>query len=244
MSGRGVTWTKQKVNRVCFRGDNRSPTESFATNIWKADSILTKGFDNPTNIPTYRAQPGMVGDIAHGGVCVTTRFSVAPLFPLGSNVVRTFIYAVWVESAWNTHARQVYDAQKILQDATGGNALLRFLTLGKFGNKNPVPQTQAKDLLWALFGDEIVAEAIPAHHVIGAVACDRVLPGGALPKNLFTTGIDYILQPPIIMNTASTVPLAIYTSVLEFLSDELTKHSHGRTPPVEQGFVRSDPKAL
>jgi len=63
------------------------------------------------------------------------------------------------------------------------------------------------------------------------------------PASLFKAGIDYTLHPPIVMNTKCTVPLAIYQGVLGFLNDELNKHRNGRTPPVEAGFVRSEPRS-
>jgi len=243
-------WVRQTVNRVCFRGDRRAPAEGFKS-LYHPDEIFSSGF-GPKQLgdPVYGGSPGKVGDIRSGGVCVTTRFSVAPLFPLESNIPTTYIYAVWVETAWNTHAKQAYDAQKLLEDASGGNALVRFLTLGYFGNQNPVPQTQAKDLMWALFGDEIVTENIPSHNIIGAVCCERHLmrndeqgiPKRITPKSLFKEGIDYTLHPPIVMNTQCTVPLPIYQSVLGFLSDELNMHRNGRTPPVEAGFVRNERK--
>jgi len=169
-------WVKQVVNRVCFRGDKRAPAEGFQTTYNDGAMLSGAGFQpKEQGAPVFGGSPGRVGDIRSGGICVTTRFSVAPLFPLGSNVPMTYIYAVWVETAWNTHAKQVYDAQALLDEASGGSALVRFLTLGKFGNKNPVPQTQAKDLMWALFGDEIVAESMPVGNIIGAVRCERHL---------------------------------------------------------------------
>lgn len=254
MSESGATWVKQKVGRICFRGDDRPPTEAFVT-PFKDDVIFTgAGFEpKEAGAPVYGGSPGRVGDIRSGGVCVTTRFNVAPLFPLGSNRPKTYIYAVWIDEAWNTHAKQVYDAQDLLAEASGGNALVRFLTCGMFGNKNPVPQDQAKDLMWALFGEEIVAERIPAGNVIGAIPCERKLEvkdglgrvvSRDIPKNVFRGGIDYALEPPIIMNSKSTVPLAVYQSVLGFFSDELKDQRNGRTPAVEAGFVRSDPKAI
>lgn len=236
-------WVKQAVNRICFRGDDRAPTEAFQDNLNKYKSpVISKDGFTSSDEPVYSAAGKKVGDIASGGVCVTTRFSIASLFPLGSNNPHTWIYAVFVREAWNTHAKQVYDAQALLAEEAGGNALIRFLTLGNFGKKNHVPQPRADEIMWALFGDEIVAENIPSADIIGAVKCERIL-NGKKPVDLFKQGMDYKLHPPIVMNPGCRVPLAIYQATLGFLNDELNLHGTGRTPAVQTGFARSDPKS-
>ena len=76
------------VNRICFRGDLRPPSESYKhqydENAGREPILTSPGFEarDPNATPVYRPKDGAAGDAdPESGVCVRPRFAVAPLFP-------------------------------------------------------------------------------------------------------------------------------------------------------------------
>ena len=243
--------TASAVNRICFRGDLRPPADSYKTVLDEnanRDTILNSaGFDarNVGATPVYRPKDGAAGDAdPESGVCVTPRFTVAPLFPI-QNFPWTWIYVVYVEKAYNTKMRQVIDSQKAITDITKGTLLqdvVRYATLGCVDLRPTVDQQQAADIMWSLYGDELIVDRLPAGNIICAIKCKR-LDYQQLKTN-FKNGIRYELVPPIVPNVKCTLPQSIYELGLGFLSDELRLHPTGTTPTVQSGFHESAPKAI
>jgi hypothetical protein len=121
--------SESAVNRICFRGDLRPPSESykhqFDENAGREPILTSAGFDarNQDATPVYRPKEGAAGDAdPESGVCVTPRFTVAPLFPI-QNFPWTWIYVVYVEKAYNTKMRQVIDSQQVMKNISSGTFL-------------------------------------------------------------------------------------------------------------------------
>jgi hypothetical protein len=215
---------------------------------WNRDAILgSSGFEpkNPVGGPKFRPKEDNAGDAdPESGVCVTPRFSVAPLFPI-QNFPWTWIYVVYVEDAYNTKARQVFESQRIVKEVEGGTFmqnLVRYATLGCVDMRPKVDMEQAKAIMWSLFGDELIVERLRADNIICAIKCNR--PDYQTLKANFKTGIRYQLVPPIVPNIACKLPQQVYLMGLQFLNDELNLHADGTTPIVESGFHASDPHGL
>ena len=238
------------VNRICFRGDLRPPSEAYKAQLDRVagrDTILNSpGFSarNEGVTPTYRPKEGAAGDAdPESGVCVTPRFAVAPLFPI-QNFPWTWIYVVYVEKAYNTKMRQVVDSQKVMKDITKGTFLqnvVRCATLGCVDMRPTVDVQQAADIMWSLYGDELIVDRLPVGNIICAIKCNR-LDYQTLKSN-FKNGIRYELVPPIVPNVKCTLPQSVYELGLGFLSDELRGHRNGTTPLVQSGFHASEPKS-
>jgi hypothetical protein len=158
------------VNRICFRGDLRPPSEShkhpYDENANREPILTSPGFEprGQNATPVYRPQEGAAGDAdPESGVCVTPRFAVAPLFPI-QNFPWTWIYAVYLEKAYNTKMRQVIDSQQVIKNISGGTFLqnvVRYATLGCVDMRPTVDVQQATDIMWSLYGDELVAGCGP-----------------------------------------------------------------------------------
>ena len=236
------------VNRICFRGDLRPPSEACRVeNDFDAGRAAILGSDamearEPGTGPRYRPSAAKVGDAdPESGVCVTPRFAVAPLFPI-QNFPWTWIYVVYVEKAYNTKMRQVLDSQSIVKDAQKGSLLtnvVRYASLGFVDNRPKVDLQEVTNIMWALYGDEPIVDRLPTRNIIAAIKCKRNHIG--LTSN-YMNGIHYELVPPIVPNTNCGLPQSIYLMGLEFLHDELNQHPQGTTPTVQTGFHASDSK--
>ena len=242
--------SESAVNRICFRGDLRPPSESykhqFDENAGREPILTSAGFDarNQDATPVYRPKEGAAGDAdPESGVCVTPRFAVAPLFPI-QNFPWTWIYVVYVEKAYNTKMRQVIDSQQVMKNISSGTFLqnvVRYATLGCVDMRPTVDLQQAADIMWSLYGDELIVDRLPAGNIICAIKCKR-LDYQTLKTN-FKNGIRYELVSPIVPNVKCTLPQSVYMLGLEFLNDELNLHPTGTTPTVQTGFHASDPKS-
>ena len=243
--------SESAVNRICFRGDLRPPSESykhqFDENAGREPILPSAGFDarNQGATPVYRPKEGAAGDAdPESGVCVTPRFAVAPLFPI-QNFPWTWIYVVYVEKAYNTKMRQVIDSQQVMKNISSGTFLqnvVRYATLGCVDMRPTVDLQQAADIMWSLYGDELMVDRLPAGNIICAIKCKR-LDYQTLKTN-FKNGIRYELVSPIVPNVKCTLPQSVYMLGLEFLNDELNLHPTGTTPTVQTGFHASDPKSV
>lgn len=239
---------QSKVNRICFRGDLRPPTDAWKHEL---DADRSSILPSPAMAakesggPTYRPAVGKVGDAdSDSGVCVTPRFTVAPLFPIQS-FPWTWIYVVYVDRAYNTKMRQVLDSQTIIKQIRKGSLLtnvVRYATLGCVDMRPTVDMQQAADIMWALFGDELIVDSLPTTNVIAAIKCKRI--DYQSLKSNYKTGIRYELVPPIVPNIHCTLPQTVYEMGLGFLSDELRLHPTGTTPALQTGFHQSTPKAV
>ena len=118
------------VKAICFRGDFRGPDEVFASGFspWGQQGVAVYRGGRVEEVPG-QANPvldpltGMkkAGDLdPSSAVCVTPDMHVAALFPLPVQsstrnsfdpcAEDTWVYMVFVESGYNTYARQVLDA--------------------------------------------------------------------------------------------------------------------------------------
>lgn len=217
-------WKSEKVQRVCFRGDDRSPEQLYSDHFLQPTSIMGSGLQSqdPSLSPSYRVkQDGAIGD-AENGVCVSRLFQTAVRFPLLSARTMTWIYAVWVARAYDTHRRQTLHAMDLIMKDQ-----LRYASMS---------EQEIKDTLWSLFGEELVVHQIPAHHVIGAVKCTRENPGDV--KN-WNVPIRYQLAGPLWINPDCKVEEPIRKAAIDFLTEELTHHPSGQSTVVGSGFARS-----
>jgi hypothetical protein len=234
------------VNRICFRGDLRPPNEAYRVDMdvhSGRDPILDEDAFEPRNPgpgPSYR-QPDRrkVGDAdPESGVCVTPRFAMAPLFPI-QNFPWTWIYVVYIESAYNTKMRQVLDSQTIIKDIQHGSLMtnvVRYASLGCIDMRPTVDVQEATNIMWALYGDELIVDRLPTRNIIAAIKCKR---NHINLKQNYKDGIQYELVPPIVPNFNCGLDHSIYLMGLGFLSDELTLHPIGTTPTIQTGFHES-----
>lgn len=112
---------------------------------------------DPSRSPSYRVEKeGTIGD-AKDGVCVSRLFQTAVRFPLLSARTMTWVHAVWIARAYDTHRYQTLHGMGMILDEQ-----LRYAKMS---------DQEIKDTLWSLFGEELVVHQIPAHHVIGAMKC-------------------------------------------------------------------------
>lgn len=165
-------WRSEKVERICFRGDDRGPDDPYYQHFGAAKTSLgASGFTVPmgeTAAPGYRRpNPEKIGDAEHG-VCVSKLFQTAVRFPLLKKPI-SWIYAIWVPNAFNTHKRQVQDGMKLMRPGFV-DKIARYIGLGKGGPS----QDQAKEALWALFGEEMIMDEIAVGNVIAGVKCNRM----------------------------------------------------------------------
>jgi len=220
-------WRKEKVERICFRGDSRGPDEVYQDDVGTSGQIGDSGLHgkDPRLSPSYRQQDNlMIGD-AENGVCVSKLFQTAVRFPLLSGKSHTWIYAVWISRAYNTHRKQVMQGLDMLEST---KTAARYTGLA--------PDDHAKEVLWALFGEELVTDYIPAHHVIAGVRCQRLNP---LDVKNWDVPINYALLAPLWINERCTVDPVIRQAGIDFLTAELTNHSTGQSTVRASGFARS-----
>lgn len=152
---------------------------------------------------------------------MTKLFQTAVRFPLLSARPNTWIYAVWVSSAFNTHARQVLQGIELLKDK------VRYANLS---------EQQVKDTLWSLFGEEMVVRQVPSHHVIAAVQCQRM---NVQDLKDWHKAIQYQLSGPLWINPQCGVEDSIRRAALKFLVKELTENRAGQSTVAVSGFTKS-----
>lgn len=228
-------WRSEKVERVCFRGDGRDPNDLYYKDMSGGKTSLSEsGFKVQAGedaSPGYRRpNPDAIGD-AENGVCVSKLFQAAVRFPLLKKPV-SWIYAVWVPSAFNTHKRQAMDGMKLME---GGmvRKVARYVGLGKHS------QDQAKAALWALFGEEMIVDQIAVGNVIAGVKCNRI--NYQFVKD-WDIPINYMLLGPLWVNPNCTVENSIRQAALDFMNTELNHHSMGSSTVRESGFAASNKK--
>jgi hypothetical protein len=101
---------------------------------------------------------------------------------------------------------------------------------------------QATDIMWSLYGDELIVDRLPAGNIICAIKCKRL--SHETLKTNFKNGIQDELVSPIAPNVKCMLTHSNYMLGLGFMNDELKMHQTGTTPTVQSGFHESDPKSL
>ncbi|MBI4904293.1 MAG: hypothetical protein HY820_11690 [Acidobacteria bacterium] len=173
------------IKRLCFRGDDRPPDLIFAGGFTKrvADAKPKyRGYQMANTAFSTAADPvrdpiqgfSRAGDLdPDSAVCITPDFRVAALFPLPTTPERLqqscFIYLVYVESGYNTNARQVLDALE------GLSKLTQFEGTEAPGAipKAQLHQVRIQDIQQNLYGRELATDSIPPSSICGAFRVTR-----------------------------------------------------------------------
>jgi hypothetical protein len=134
-------------------------------------------------------------------------------------------------NAFNTHKRQVQDGMKLMRPGLV-DKVARYIGLGKGGPS----QDQAKEALWALFGEEMIVDEITIGNVIAGVKCNRMNYQDI--KN-WDVPINYRLMGPLWVNPNCTVEHSIQQAALNFMNDELNNYDMGQSTVRESGFAAS-----
>jgi hypothetical protein len=183
------------------------------------------------------AKVDKAGDIDPiSAVCVTPRFSMAPIFPPKTNSLDgpelTWVYTVYVRELYNSHARQVAD---------GMNAIRSELAIRKkiaeesdkapWGGAGMVDAYAEDVALWPLYAQELATKVIEAKDVICALKVRRTWKG----KD-WTYGCDYTMdKDTLVFNRRCEVGKSIISSVGEFLD----KEPNGTSPSRSSGFHKN-----
>lgn len=137
---------------IYYRGDTRDPAVIFPAGFDKRYPMC------PIQFRTVEF-PGTAGDVnPPTAVCLTRRFEIAPLFPIGNNDPR-YIYAIYIDDSeiFETRDIQIQQAKTEIENV--------MLTGVARENVNEL------DIGWPLFGYECATDRVPNHTIIGAVHC-------------------------------------------------------------------------
>ena len=161
-----TVFKEQKINRVCFRGDDHHPDEIFIIGLVARDGVNSvPEYKGGTFIDNSGTTIKRAGDIrSKTAVCVSTNNEVTGLFPLpkadGPNAcaeasaIRPWMYVVYFEKGWNTSETQAVDAIAGWEDPAS-------------------PAREAPGIGFTLYGQEMVAPVIPTKHIIAAIQIER-----------------------------------------------------------------------
>ncbi|MEM8799353.1 MAG: hypothetical protein AAGF15_04660 [Pseudomonadota bacterium] len=175
----GGTLVEVNINRLCFRGDDRPPSQIFGPGFQKralGTKVKYKGFkDVGGRGQVVGPMAGITrpGDIdSKTAVCVTPDMNIAALFPLPATgeiaAKETWLYMVYISSGYNTHGRQVLDAIKglaALEDLENAGTTQ--------AERADIYDQRAKDVMKLIYGRELAADAIPPTQIIGAFKIRR-----------------------------------------------------------------------
>lgn len=263
----GSSLSPVAMNRLCFRGDDRSPELIFAagfTKRRKGAKPVYRDFTMKNNSLTGAKDPirdpitGMAraGDLdPDTAVCVTPEIDVAALFPLPTSKERmmsqSYVYMVFVESGYNTNARQVLDALE------GLSRLVDFEKSEVIGEtpKETLHQVRIMDIQQNLYGRELATDILPAKSVCGAFRITRTwakikmtqewvvdkfikVPAGADYKDGGTyTILEWVPNP------GAVYPAPSYETAARTFAEKMTEDIKGsktfRLPTTTDGYSRS-----
>jgi hypothetical protein len=233
-----TAWEKQKVERVCFRGDRRAPGTVFrcSTDQSQETTLEKEGFlpIDPRAQPEYRnPKPDeKIGD-AENGVAVTTLFQTAVRFPLQPRRPECWVYAIWIRQAYNTHFHQSRQALELAERGTVTRAA-QYQPIGGGDGTD-----QANSAMWALFGEELVSDGVHPGYIIAAVKCWRE---NYWELTDWNKRIKYRLLGPLYINPDCRVDPIIREAAIKFLDLELIFHPEGESTIAEMGFSESTGK--
>jgi hypothetical protein len=114
IEGDDFTRFNQPDGVVAFRGDNREPELIFRFGFQRRDAKFERwrAFGPHNAFPMWRPSDGDIEP--NSAVCVSLRAWAATLFPLATSVIDSWVYAVVLETGFDTHALQ---RQKKEEDA-------------------------------------------------------------------------------------------------------------------------------
>lgn len=170
-------------------------------------------------------------------VCVTPRFAMAVLFPpkanAGDQKEFTWVYAMYVRQLYNTHAQQVCDGLKAIEDEFTARSKAMQSAQAPFGGQGLREMYVENVALWPLYAQELATKMVPSSDVICAMRVRREWLG----KD-FTFGCDYeLLKKTLKFNRRCTVDKSQVKAVKQFLKAEPNK---GTTPNRNSGFHKDD----
>ena len=174
---------------------------------------------------------------SHSAVCVTPRFAMAVLFPPkerpSDQKEYTWVYAVFVRQLYNTHAQQVSDGLKAIEDEFAArNAVSRTIS-GPYGGAAVREAYVDNVALWPLYAQELATKVLQPADVICALRVRRTWKGSD-----FTHGCDYeLLKKTLKFNRLCAVDKSHVKAVKSFLKSEPVQ---GTTPSRSSGFHRDD----
>jgi len=174
---------------------------------------------------------------SHSAVCITPRFAMAVLFPPKENKDDkkefTWIYAVYVRELFNTHAQQVCDGLKAIENELVARDKASLTGINPYGGQ-AIRDAYAENVaLWPLYAQELATKKIEAPDVICAIKVKRAWLG----KD-FTYGCDYdLLKKTLKFNRLCHVDKSQIKAVKAFFKSE---PDHGTTPNRTTGFHKDD----
>jgi hypothetical protein len=174
-------------------------------------------------------------------VCVSPRFAMAVLFPPKAgptdNVAEfTWVYAVYVRQLFNTHAQQVCDGLRAIENELAVRArIAQYSAATPYGGAPLFREYVESVALWPLYAQELATKSIDARDVICAVKVRRAWKGDD-----WTYGCDYILSKKSLKfnrRCKSNVDKAVIKAVQNFFKSESVS---GSTPSRASGFHKDD----
>ena len=173
-------------------------------------------------------------------VCVTPRFSMAIVFPPKAKAsdtdtpVDTWVYAVYVRELFNTHAHQVADGLRAVNNELRVRERIKYRSDKESYGGDELLETYIQDAaLWPLYAQELATKSVEAKDVICALKVRRHWLGSD-----FTYGCEYLLYKNTIkfnwrikfnFNLSSSVINAVRNFIL---AEEVA----GKTPSRATGF--------
>ncbi len=190
------------------------------------------GKDKSVAFAEFRGAGDIESDTA---VCVTPRLSVAVLFPPKEGPALdpgdTWVYAVYVERGYNTHAAQYASGLRAVRQELGARENVarshaESVEAWKPGSMDDFARDGA---LWALYAQEMATKRVPAKHVVCAVKVRRTWNGDD-----FTAGARYkLLKMTYTQNRRCRLDASYIEAVRDFVQNE---PGEGETPSRAGGF--------
>lgn len=174
-------------------------------------------------------------------VCVSPRFSMAVLFPpkagKNDNVAEfTWIYAVYVRQLFNTHAQQVCDGLRAIENELAvRQQISKYSAASPYGGAPLFNEYAESVVLWPLYAQELATKCIESKDVISAVKVRRTWLGDD-----WTYGCNYILSKKSLKfnkRCKGALDKGIIKAVDNFFKAE---PANGATPSRSSGFHKDN----
>lgn len=214
--------------------DQAAPTQLQAYQA----ALLGKGAAKGQSIALVPRTPDIRTPSA---VCVSPRFTMAILFPpkasRNDNVPEfSWVYAVYVRQLFNTHAQQVCDGLRAIEnEVTVRTRIAQYSAATPYGGSAVFHEYAESVALWPLYAQELATKSIEASDVICAIKVRRTWKGDD-----WTYGCDYILSKKSLKfnkRCKSHVDKSVVKAVETFLKAE---PANGSTPSRASGFHKDD----
>lgn len=215
---------------------NLTPQESY-------QRVLLEGFNKGSAQGQLMVEVQKTSDMnLLTAVCVTPRFSMSVLFPLKEKSTDlykqwTYVYALYVDSIFNTHKHQVADGFKAIRSETQvredidiRNRL--FPGVGPHGGEEVFNTFVSEVALWPLYAQELATKKIEARNVVAAVPVWRDWKGDD-----WTYGANYEIYSERLKFNPLFQNQEIRKTVEDFFDNE---PRHGSTPSRSSGFHKSE----